>query len=183
MNQAAKFEQLLCTRAIRDDLRRSSIRAAGFTGIAGVIDFVIRMGSTAVLARLILPEHFGLVMMVTAVTSIADQFRDLGLSAATVQRKEITHAEVTNLFWLNFASGLVIALMVCAASPLISLYYKESRLTLITCILATNFIWGGLMAQHQALLTRQLKLGHTSAIRLASSVLSTLLAILLAWLG
>lgn len=159
------------------------MRAAGFTGISSVIDFVIRIGSTAVLARLILPEHFGLVMMVTAVTSIADQFRDLGLSSATVQRKDITHGEVTNLFWLNLVAGLLVAAVICTVAPLVSIYYKESRLTLITCILATNFIWGGLMAQHQALLTRQLKLGHTSVIRLSSSVLSTLLAILLGWQG
>jgi len=183
MDQAKKFERLLCTQAIRNDLRRSSVRAAAFTGLASGGDFIIRIGSTAILARLLLPEYFGLVMMVTAVTAIADQFRDLGLSAATVQRKEINHAEVTNLFWLNLAAGLLVASIVCALSPVISIYYKESRLTLITCILATNFIWGGLMAQHQALLTRQLKLGHTSVIRLSSSVLSTILAIILAWMG
>lgn len=183
MNQAERFKRLTCTEAIRKDLRSSSVRAAGFTWAAGAVDFVLRIGSMAVLARLIVPEHFGLVMMVTAVTAVADQFRDLGLSSATVQRKEISHEEVTNLFWINVLAGVSIALIICAISPLISLYYKESRLTLLTCVLATNFIWGGLMVQHQALLTRQLKLGYTSTIRLTSSFISTLLAIILAWIG
>lgn len=183
MNKAEKFKQLTCTQKVRADLRGSSVRAATFIGAVGVIEFIIRIGSTAILARLVLPEHFGLVMMVTAVTAVADQFRDLGLSAATVQRKDISHEEVTNLFWINVAAGLSIALLICAVSPIISLYYKESRLTPITCILATNFIWGGLMVQHQALLTRQLKLGHTSIIRLLASFISTALAVLLAWMG
>ncbi len=183
MTREEKFRQLTCTQKIRADLRGSSIRAAAFTGAAGAIDFIIRIGSTAVLARLLLPEHFGLVMMVTAVTAVADQFRDLGLSSATVQRKEISHKEVSNLFWLNCAAGTVITLIVCGLAPLISNYYKDSRLTPITCILATNFFWGGLMVQHQAMLTRQLKLGHTSCIRLSSSFLSTILAIVLAWRG
>jgi O-antigen/teichoic acid export membrane protein len=183
MNQAEKFKRLTCTEAIRNDLRASSVRAAAFTGAAGAADFILRIGSTAILARLILPEHFGLVMMVTAVTAIADQFRDLGLSTATVQRKEISHREVSNLFWINLSAGLLIALVVCGASPFISSYYKEPRLTLLTCVLATNFICGGLMVQHQALLTRQLRLGHTSSVRLLSSVLSTVLAIALAWAG
>ncbi len=183
MNKAEKFRQLTCTQKIRADLRGSSVRAAALTGAAGAIDFIIRIGSTAILARLVLPSHQGLVMMVTAVTAVADQFRDLGLSAATVQRKEISHKEVTNLFWVNVAAGIAIALVVCAISPLVSLYYKDSRLTTITCMLAMNFFWGGLMVQHQALLTRQLKLGHTSAIRLSSSFLSTVLAIVLAWFG
>ena len=154
MNQSEKFRRLFCTEAIRKDLRTSSVRAAGFTWAAGTADFVLRIGSTAILGRLLLPEQFGLIMMVMAVTAIADQFRDLGLSTATVQRKEISHQEVTNLFWINVLAGILIAAVVCAASPLVSEYYKEPRLTLITCILATNFIFGGLMVQHQALLTR-----------------------------
>jgi PST family polysaccharide transporter len=183
MKHAKKFTRLVCTEPIRKDLRSSSVRAAGFTWAAGTADFVLRIGSTAVLARLIIPEDFGLVMMVMAVTAIADQFRDLGLSSATVQRKDISHEEVTNLFWVNVLAGVSIALFVCAISPLVSLYYKESRLTVLTCVLATNFIWGGLMVQHQALLTRQLKLGYTSTIRLTSSFISTVLAIVLAWKG
>ena len=183
MNQSEKFSRLFCTEAIRKDLRTSSVRAAGLTWAAGTADFVLRIGSTAILARLVLPEQFGLVMMVMAVTAIADQFRDLGLSTATVQRKEISHQEVTNLFWINVLAGMLIAAVVCAASPLVSEYYKEPRLTLVTCILATNFIFGGLMVQHQALLTRQLRLGHTSSVRLLSSGLSTMLAIALAWNG
>jgi O-antigen/teichoic acid export membrane protein len=180
VNHAEKFRQLTCTQEVRADLRRSSVRAAGATWMASAADFILRLGSTAILARLILPEHFGLVMMVMAVTAIADQFRDLGLSTATVQRKDITHGQVSNLFWINVAAGTLIALAVCALSPLVSAYYKDSRLTVITCILATNFVFGGLMAQHQALLARQLKLGHSAMVRVLSSLISTIIAIILA---
>src|SRR5215475_7942297 len=183
MNQAEKFKGLICTQAIRNDLRSSSVRAAGFTWAAGAADFALRIGSTAILARLVLPEQFGLVMMVMAVTAIADQFRDLGLSTVTVQRKELSHQEVTNLFWINVLAGTLIALVVCAASPLISAYYREPRLTVITCILASNFFFGGLMVQHQALLARVLKLVHRATVRVLASVISTAVAVLLAWKG
>jgi O-antigen/teichoic acid export membrane protein len=180
---ARRFAALTSTTALRNDLRGRSVRAAAFTWTAGVGDFALRFGSTAILARLVIPEHFGLVMMVSAVTAVADQFRDLGLSTVTVQRKELTHDETSNLFWINVACGLLIALVVIAASPLIAAYYKEPRLIVPLYILATNFVWGGLMVQHQALLTRQLKLGHTSTIRFLSSLVSTVLAVVLAWQG
>ncbi|MEI6390566.1 MAG: lipopolysaccharide biosynthesis protein [Verrucomicrobiota bacterium] len=183
MNKAERFRRLTCTQELRKDLRGSSVRAAAFTWAAGAVDFLLRIGSTAILARLVLPEQFGLVMMVTAVTAIADQFRDLGLSTATVQRKEISHEEVSNLFWINVSAGVLITLVICGLSPAISAYYKEPRLTVLTCVLAANFIWGGLMVQHQALLARQLKLGHSATVRVLASVLSTALAILLAWFG
>ena len=183
MDQAERFRQLLCTQAVRADLSARSVRAAAITACVGFADFALRIGSAAWLARLVLPEHFGLVMMATAVTAVAEQLRDMGLSSATVQQKEITHAEVTNLFWINAAVGAVLATCVCAASPLIAAYYHEPRLTVIACVLASTLLFGGLTVQHQALLTRQLKLAHTSGVRLASSILSTALAIGLAAAG
>lgn len=183
MNADRQFEDVSSTADVRSNLRTRSVRAAAYTWSAGIAEFVLRFGSTAVLARLVLPEHFGLVMMVMAVTTVADQFRDLGLSTVTVQRQDITHAEVSNLFWINVAGGLLIALIVCAASPLIAAYYQEPRLIVPTCLLAANFVWGGLVVQHQALLMRQLKLGHASMVRLVSTFLSTVLAVILAWQG
>jgi|ERR1039458_2102361 O-antigen/teichoic acid export membrane protein len=98
MNKAEKFRRLTCTQELRKDLRGSSVRAAAFTWAAGAVDFVLRIGSTAILARLILPEQFELVMMVMAVTAIVDQFRGLDLSTVTVQRNEMSQREVSNLF-------------------------------------------------------------------------------------
>jgi PST family polysaccharide transporter len=66
-------------------------------------------------ARLLIPEHFGLVMMVSAVTAIADQFSDLGLSTATVQKETVSYEEVTNLFWINVLAGLFIAGVIFAS--------------------------------------------------------------------
>lgn len=174
------FQQLVCDQAVREDLRGKSVKAAALTGSAGMVDFAVRLGSTAILARLVLPEHFGLIMMVTAVTAVADQLKDMGLSMATVQCREITHARATNLFWISVAVSLAIAFALCALSPLIAHFYRDPRLVSITCALAANFLFGGLMVQHQALLARQLKLGHTATVRLASSLLASAAAIGLA---
>jgi O-antigen/teichoic acid export membrane protein len=181
MTPAERFQQLIGTAEVRQNLRHRSVRAALVTAASGFADFAIRIGSTAFLARLVLPEHFGLIMMVAAVIAIADQLRELGLSSATVQRASITHAEVSNLFWVNVGVSGALTLAICAASPWIAAYYHEPRLATITCLLATTLLFGGLTVQHQALLTRVLKLNETAAVRLFSSVVSTVLAIALAW--
>jgi len=178
-----RFSQLANVDAIRRDLRQKSVRGAMLSAATGMVDFTVRIGSTAVLARLLAPQHFGLVMMVSAVTAIADQVRELGLSTATIQKKEITHREVTNLFWINLGAGTLLALLVCALSPAIAAFYSEPRLVIITCILSANFITGGLAVQHQALLARRLEFKKTSLVRLLCSILSTVLAIILAWQG
>src|SRR5262245_41566188 len=91
------FERFSARTGVRTDLRRKSVRSFGVLVAFNAAEFAVRIVSTAILARLISPEHFGLFLMVTAVTSIADQFRDLGLSTASVQRDYITASEVSNL--------------------------------------------------------------------------------------
>ena len=183
MDRRDKFEQLFSTKDVRLDLKRRSIRAFAFIISSQAVMFVLRIGSTAILARLLVPEHFGLFMMVTAITAIAEQFRDLGLSTATIQRPSITYGEVTNLFWINVAAGLSLALATCGTAPLIAAYYQDSRLTSIAAALAITFVLGGLTVQHEALLSRQMKQGQKSLVHLGAFLMSSVLAVVLAVQG
>lgn len=166
-----------------DNLKRRSVKAVAFTATAGMLDFGVRFGSTALLARLISPEQWGLMLMAGALVALADQFRDLGLTTATVQKANISEQEASNAFWLSLFVGASLCLAFIATSPLVALYYRDERTIPITCALALNLVLGSLTGQHQALLTRQLRIGETALIRLSASVLSTCFAVLLAYQG
>lgn len=178
--RVTRFERLSGTEGVRANLKAKSIHGALFTAGGAAADFVVRLAGTMFLARLVLPEHWGLVNMVTAITAIAEQFRDLGLSAATVQKKEISHQQVSNLFWVNVLAGLLITLVIGALSPAVSAFYGDSRLTVITIAMASNFFWGGLTVQHHALLVRQMKMPQTAVLSVVANLLGTALAVILA---
>jgi O-antigen/teichoic acid export membrane protein len=65
--------------------------------------FALQMASTMVLARLLTPADYGLIAMVSAVTGFLGMFSSMGLSTATIQRAEVTHDQVSTLFWINAA--------------------------------------------------------------------------------
>ncbi len=67
-----------------DDLKGKTARGALVSAFGQGANFVLRIGSMVVLARLLLPADFGLVGMVTACTGFLSLFRDAGLSMATV---------------------------------------------------------------------------------------------------
>jgi O-antigen/teichoic acid export membrane protein len=163
--------------------KKRSVR--GLTAsIAGEgIDFLLRIGSISILARLLMPEYFGLLTMVTVVTVVAERFKDLGLTAATIQRGTITHEEVSTLFWINAGGGLVTTLIVAACSYPLSVFYHDTRLIPITLAMATTFLWSSLVIQHQALLNRQMKFTHLAAVQISSNALSLAIAIVLALEG
>jgi polysaccharide transporter, PST family len=174
------FAQISGTEGIRKNLKRKSIQGAVFMASGAGIDFLLRFGSAIVLARMLNPEDFGLVAMVLAVTAFTEQIRDLGLPAATIQSREITHEQVTNLFWVNLAGGALFGTLFSGAAPLIAGFYKDQRLVPVTLAIATNFLWSGLTTQHQALLCRQLKQGRMVAVRAGANFLSIVLAVFLA---
>jgi O-antigen/teichoic acid export membrane protein len=171
------------TAHLDTDLKGRSIRGGAVTFTAQLAKFVIQVGSTAVLARLLMPADFGLVAMVSAVTGFVGSFGDLGLSSATIQRAEISHEQVSTLFWINIGVSLLISAVVAALAPGIAWFYHEPKLTWITLISAGGFIFGGLTAQHYALLTRQMRFGAMALVQTLPQLASALVGIGLALAG
>src|SRR5262245_60662829 len=166
MTPVDNFDAFASTDQLRVNLKHHAVRAFTYVVTSTGGEFILRIGSTAILARLIAPEQFGLFIMVTAVTAVADQFRDLGLSAATIQRETIGSQEVSNLFWVNVLAGLFITAIVMILAPVVAVYYKEPKLTSLTMLFSTNFVLGAVIVQHEALLTRQMKHGRKAVVRL-----------------
>jgi O-antigen/teichoic acid export membrane protein len=183
MTGASRFSRLVGGNEVSTNLKTKSIRGGAVAMVAECTDFVIRLGSVAVLARLLMPEYFGLLSMVTAITSIAERFKDLGFSTATIQKKEITHEQVSTLFWLNAAAGVVMMLLLAGLAYPVSLFYSDARLIPITLAIAISFPLGGMAIQHQALLRRQMKYTQLAAIQIGANVLSLSLAIIMALKG
>lgn len=163
------------------DLEGRSVRGGAVTMSAQAVKLALQMFSTMVLARLLTPADFGLVAMVTAVVGFVSMFKDAGLSTATVQREQITHAQVSTLFWINVALSLTVMLGVIALAPAIAWFYNEPRLLNITFALAGTFIFGGITAQHQALLRRQMRFKALATIEVLSMIGGISVAIIMAW--
>jgi PST family polysaccharide transporter len=179
----AKYDRWFETDAIKPHLKAKSIRGGAYMLTSSGASLVVGIAATSVLARLLLPSDFGLLGMVFALTAIAERFKDIGLGRATVQKKEVTHAEVSNLFWLNLALGILICLSISLLSGAIAKFYHEQRLTHIATLLSVTFVFGGLTIQHQALLNRQMKFLATGSIGIGALVISNALAIVLALKG
>lgn len=161
-------EEWLDTTTVGGDLRARSVRGGAITVTAQALRFVLTLASTALLSRLLLPEAFGLVAMVAAVTGFVLVIRDLGLSVPTVQRAHVTQDQVSALFWINVAVSTLLALATAASGPLVAGFYGEPRLVAVTAALAAGFVFSGLTQQHQALLRRQMLFGTLARIDLAS---------------
>jgi O-antigen/teichoic acid export membrane protein len=178
-----KYQNYFNTVHLKTNLKQRSVRGGAITIVAQASKFILKFGSTAILARLLTPEDYGLIGMATVVVGFVEYFKDLGLSTATIQRAEINHQQVSTLFWINLGVSFLVALIVALLAPAIAVFYHEPRLQPITLGLAINFIFGGLTVQHQALLRRQMQFTSLAKIEVVSMVVGVITAIMAAYYG
>lgn len=176
-------ERELCTDHLMDDIGHRTARGGVFLFTAQAIKVLAQCGAMVILARLLPPSAFGLVAMTTALNAILEPLKELGLSSATIQKPDITHDDVSTLFWINVGVGLLIAVLLMLAAPVIAHLYQQPELIDVTRWLAVGFIIGGLGAQHWALLRRQMRLRSVALMELGAEVLSFAVAIALAVYG
>jgi PST family polysaccharide transporter len=178
-----RHQEYFRTDHLLADLKRHTISSGAVTMSAQGAKFCLSLVSTMILARLLTPRDFGLVAMVTTVTSFLRVFKDAGLSIATVQRERVTHAQVSNLFWINVAVSALCTLIIAAAAPVVGRFYHNSRVVNITLLLSITFLISGLTVQHQALLKRQMRFKALALIEVGSMAAGVLVAITMALLG
>jgi O-antigen/teichoic acid export membrane protein len=166
-----------------DDLKRKTARGALVSTLGQASNFVFRIGSMMILARLLSPADFGLVAMVTACTGFLSLFRDCGLSMATIQRPTITRSQISTLFWINLVVGVILAIACVVAAPLLTVFYQEPRLFWVTVATGTGFIFNGAAAQHRAVLQRELQFTTLTVVDLLSLLVSIAVGIGMAWAG
>jgi PST family polysaccharide transporter len=145
--------------------------------------FMIQFAGLVLLGRLLAPDDFGLVAMVTAVIGIGDIIREFGLVPATVQAASLSQAQRSNLFWLGAGLGILVAVAVCSSSQLLALIYHDDRVTDVALVLSLTFVFSGLQSQFQAGLARDMRFAAMSVSDLAAQFVGLGTAVVAAILG
>lgn len=143
----------------------------------------VRLIYLGIAARLLSPNDFGLVAMVTVVTGFFDLFTSAGLSLATVQRSEVTRQQISQLFWVNILVGSLLALLCVVCAPFIAQFYRDPRLFWIMVALAPGFLLAASGVQHSALLQRDLRYPALSVIDAVSQFGGACVGVGMAWTG
>jgi O-antigen/teichoic acid export membrane protein len=166
-----------------EDLKQRVIRG-GFAKLTGQgAGLFLRVGTIAILARLLSPSDFGIVAMMTVITGFFDIVASAGLTPAVVQTATISDPQRTNLFWINVAFGLGLAALCMAGGPLLASFYGEPRLVWMAPAFAVIFLLNGFSVQQTALLERQLRYVAVTRVELSSYTLGSVVSILFAWTG
>jgi O-antigen/teichoic acid export membrane protein len=162
------------------NLKKRAISGLKWSTSARIGRQVLQFITLIIFARLLNPEDFGLMASALVVIGFVSVFRDLGLSAALIQKQELSDELFSSVFWLSVTTGLIMMLMLIIFSPYIADFYNANALVPILQVLSLSFLFSGFSAVQQALLEKELQFKTISKIELFATFLSAATGITMA---
>ncbi len=143
------------------------------------IHFVISI----ILARLLLPEQFGLIAMLTIFMAIAQSFINSGFGQALIQKQDVTHIDECSIFYFNILVGFLAAGLLCLAAPWIAGFYNQPLLVPLTCALSLNLIINAFGLVQTTLLTKHIDFKTQLKVSVIATVISGTIGVTMALNG
>jgi teichuronic acid exporter len=136
-----------------------------------------------VLARLLLPEQFGLIGMLTIFIMVAQSILDSGFGSALIQKKDATQVDSSSVFYFNLVIGLCLIILLWFIAPLIAQFYSQPLLTPLTRLLSINILINAFRLVPNTYISKQINFKALFKINLTSVVFSGSIGVGMAFKG
>lgn len=144
-----------------------------------VTQFIIGL----ILARILSPEEFGLVGMITVFLAISQSLADGGFGEALIRKKDATDSDYSTVFYFNLFASIVIFAGFYVLAPVIASFYGRTELTDIARVLGVIILINAISITQRTRLTKQIDFRKQMKINLVSALVSGAVAIIMALNG
>jgi O-antigen/teichoic acid export membrane protein len=159
-----------------------AVRSAGWTTFGFAASQVIRLGANLIFARLLFPEAFGLMALVTVFIVGLGMFSDIGLGPSIMQNKRGDDPDFLNTAWtIQIIRGICLWLGTCAIALPVANFYGEPMLAQFLPVAGLVFLIGAFNPTRIETAGRHLLIGRVVMLDLASNIIGTAVMIILAW--
>lgn len=165
----------ISTKTVTSNFLWRFFERCGAQGVSFIVSIV--------LARLIEPEAYGTIALVTVFTNILQVFVDSGMANALIQKKEADDLDFSTVFFFNFAACLILYIGIFLAAPWIASFYGDLELTAIVRALCLTVIISGVRNVQQAYVSKTMQFKRFFFATIGGTVASAIVGIVMAYLG
>ncbi len=165
------------------DVRRAAAQGVATGAASQALRQVLQVIITAVLARHLQPEQFGLIGMVAVTLAFVAPVNEMGMGAALVQRRDLTPGHAAAVFWCQVSVAGALAAALWLAAPLAAAFFQREDLVPLLRVMCWSLPAGAAASAPQALLLRDLRFGRVAAVETMSLAASGALAVALVVAG
>lgn len=162
----------------KGDITEQAVKSGVWVTLINVFDRVLQLAKLVVLARILAPSDFGLMGIALLTLATLEQFSQLGLDTALIQRKEERVDEYLNTAWsMKIVRGLVITGVAFVFAPLAAQFFSEPRATAIIRVIALAPLVRGFQNPGVMYLRKNLEFHKQFLYTLSSTIIEVIVAI------
>jgi len=147
-------------------------------GVQG-IQFVLQI----ILARLLDPEHYGVLSLMIVFTTLANVFVQNGFNTSLIQNKDVTEEDYSSVLWVSLGIAGVLYMVIFAAAPLIAAFYNMPDIVAPLRVLALMLLPGALNSVQLAKVSREMDFRKVFYSNIGGVVVSGVVGIVIAYMG
>ncbi|WCO01136.1 lipopolysaccharide biosynthesis protein [Psychroserpens ponticola] len=167
-----------------DAKKKNKIIKGGFyLTIVNVLSQLLAIVVNIVLARLLLPEDFGLVALTMTYIGFITLFTNMGFGSSIIYESETSQKQLSSIYWLNYGLSVFSFLVIISTSQFAANFYNEPKLTSIVFVAAFNLLIFPFYIVQYKLLERDLEFRTISKINLSGILIGSIAAVIGAYLG
>ena len=183
-----KPEPFIYKGSLHDYAKESSIEQRAAKGATWMAVFhfaaqIVSWAATVIVARILVPDDYGLMEMATIITGYAFIFNELGLGQAIIQSPAVTKEQLSSVFWFSMLLSMSFALFALVVAYPTSLIFNEPRVIPLTQATSILFILSGLQIVPQSMLKKEMKFRVVGCIEMMSVLVSCISMVIIAKLG
>lgn len=163
-------------------INKPVIRASLWSVGGFAIGQALRLVGNLAMTRLLFPEAFGLMAIVTILLIGLEMFTDLGITTSLIQNKRGEEAAFINTAWtIKVIRGVLIFAGICILASPIADFYSEPQFVEIVPVMALTALINGFASNAPALANRKLWVGRITVLNLGSQAISIAVTLVWAW--
>lgn len=146
---------------------------------AQMVTFIVSI----VLARILAPDDYGKVALITVFTTIMQVFVDSGLGVALIQKKDSDDLDFSSVFYFNFVVCLILYATMFIVAPLIAKFYNDVSFTPIIRVTSLTILISGVKGIQQSYVSKHMLFKRFFYATLGGTIFSAFFGIGFAYAG
>lgn len=140
----------------------------------------VSFGVMLLLARLLVPESFGLISMLTIFIQLSQAFIVSGFNQALIQKKDASDEDFSSVFWLNLILSVIIYIISYLVAPFIAKFYGQPILIDLTRVLSLVFIINSFSYVQETRLIKNFLFKTIAIINIPSIIVGGIISVIMA---
>lgn len=166
-----------------ESLKNKFFSGIAWTLIQNIAGKALSVVFTIILARLLMPEDYGLIGMLSIFIAISDVFIQSGFGQALIQKSNCTDDDFSTAFYFNVGVSITIYIILFICAPLIADFYHEPQLIILTRVLSLNFVLGSLNIVQQSKIAKAMNFKALAVVSIVCVFFSGVVGITMAYMG